>query len=391
MILRILALILIWIGASAAWAVLGATLLVRTEQSDVAQRAQLGSLWGPEQSQCAPWFRYSSGRERRSVAPEASAIAVDLLLDQRRKGLLWYNTYHVGFAGSYRLSVAANVRGLTFSFKLPAQNAVYDDVRVLVDGRPVADSVEDGVVTANVPVTARRPAEVSVSYRSQGIGKWSYQFGTGISTVRNFDLTMRTNFKAIDFPQGTLAPTQERHTSSGWQLVWHYRDLVTGYGIGMLFPEPLQPGPLAQRITFWAPLSLLFYFFVLFVIITIQRIDLHPVNFFFLAAAFFSFHLLFAYTIDRIPIYSAFALCSITSMFLTLSYLRIVAGLRFAAVEAGLAQFFYLILFSLALFNEGFSGLAITVGSIITLFATMQLTARINWSERFASQRIATR
>jgi hypothetical protein len=71
-------------------------------------------------------------------------------------------------------------------------------------------------------------------------------------------------------------------------------------------------------------------------------------------------------------------------MFLTVSYLRIVAGLRFAAVEAGLAQFFYLILFSLALFNEGFSGLAITIGSIITLFVTMQLTARINWSERFA-------
>jgi hypothetical protein len=36
-------------------------------------------------------------------------------------------------------------------------------------------------------------------------------------------------------------------------------------------------------------------------------------------------------------------------------------------------------LFSLALFNEGFSGLAITIGSILTLFVTMQLTARIDW------------
>ncbi|HZW53061.1 MAG TPA: hypothetical protein VFF00_03455, partial [Candidatus Elarobacter sp.] len=73
------------------------------------------------------------------------------------------------------------------------------------------------------------------------------------------------------------------------------------------------------------------------------------------------------------------------SMSLTISYLRLVVGLRFAAVEAAAAQFFYLILFSLALFDEGYSGLSITIGAIVTLFVTMQLTGRIRWSERFAS------
>jgi len=383
-VLRVLALIVIWIAVSLAWVALGTSLVVRTDQADQAQRAQLGSLWGPQQSQSAPTFTYFGPRSRRSVAPEASTVDVDLRLDQRRKGLLWYNTYHVDFAGTYSARSGENDRSLVFGFKLPAQNAVYDDVEVLVDGKRVADTVSDGYVTVEVPVAPARLTEISISYRSQGIGKWSYAFGTGVNTVRNFNLTMTTDFKAIDFPEGTLAPTQETQTSSGWTLDWRYRNLVTGYGIGMLFPQPLQPGSLAQRLTFWAPLSLLFYFFVLFVIITIQRIELHPLNFFFLAAAFFSFHLLFAYTVDRIPIYTAFALCSLVSMFLTVSYLRIVAGLRFAAVEAALAQFFYLILFSLALFNEGFSGLAITIGAILTLFVTMQLTARINWSERLA-------
>jgi hypothetical protein len=32
----------------------------------------------------------------------------------------------------------------------------------------------------------------------------------------------------------------------------------------------------------------------------------------------------------------------------------------------------------------GFTGLAITIGSILTLFAAMQLTGRIRWSEVFA-------
>jgi hypothetical protein len=57
--------------------------------------------------------------------------------------------------------------------------------------------------------------------------------------------------------------------------------------------------------------------------------------------------------------------------------------MRFAAVEAGSAQLIYLVLFSYAFFFKGFSGLAITIGSIITLFVVMQLTGRIRWAEKF--------
>lgn len=152
----------------------------------------------------------------------------------------------------------------------------------------------------------------------------------------------------------------------------------------MAFPSPLQPGPLAQRITFWAPVALFFYFFVMLVVTTLRRIDLHPINYFFLAAAFFAFHLLFAYLVDRIPIAAAFAICSCVTLFLTISYLRLVVGWTFAAVESGLAQLIYLILFSYALFNEGWSGLTITIGAIVTLFVAMQATGRIDWSERLA-------
>jgi hypothetical protein len=67
-----------------------------------------------------------------------------------------------------------------------------------------------------------------------------------------------------------------------------------------------------------------------------------------------------------------------------ISYLRLVVGMRFAAVEAGLAQLIYLVLFSYAFFWKGFTGLAITIGSILTLFLVMQMTGRIRWAEKFA-------
>jgi hypothetical protein len=68
------------------------------------------------------------------------------------------------------------------------------------------------------------------------------------------------------------------------------------------------------------------------------------------------------------------------------SYLRLVVDIRFAAIEAGLAQFVYLVLFSYAFFFKGFTGLAVTIGSILTLFLVMQFTGRIDWEEKFKLQ-----
>ena len=167
--------------------------------------------------------------------------------------------------------------------------------------------------------------------------------------------------------------------------MWSYKNLVSGYKIGLALPQKLQPGPLAGRISAFAPVSLLFFFFVLFVLTTIRGINLHPMNYFFLACAFFSFHLLMAYLVDHISIHLVFAICSAISVFLLVSYLRLVVGMRFAAIEAGLAQVIYLILFSYAFFFQGFTGLAITIGAILTLFITMQMTARVRWAEKFAT------
>src|SRR5260221_10800820 len=109
-------------------------------------------------------------------------------------------------------------------------------------------------------------------------------------------------------------------------------------------------------------------------------------NYFFLACAFFAFHLLLAYLCDHVSIHAAFAISSAVSILLVVTYLRLVVNLRFAVVEAGLSQLISLVLFSYAFFFEGFTGLAITIGAILTLFVVMQMTGRIQWAEKFAKQ-----
>ncbi|HET9341685.1 MAG TPA: inner membrane CreD family protein [Candidatus Eremiobacteraceae bacterium] len=385
MAVRLVCITAILIVAWMSWGILAQVLDSRTRQADSEQQTDLGALWGPQQTQSAPTFTAAEGKRFETLPIDATDISTDLDLEQRRKGLLWHNTYQVDFSGDYSVVAPASARSITLAFPFPSPNAIYDDVRVVVDGRLAAFTTTTAAVTAAIRVRGDQPLTVTVAYRSRGIGKWAYQFGAGIDAIKNFSLAMTTNFDAIDFPSQSLAPTLETKTANGWRLNWRYQDLVSGWGIGMQMPEPLQPGPVAERLSAWAPLSLLFYFFVMMILCTTKRIDLHPMHYFFLAASFFAFHLLFAYTVDRIPLGWAFALCAAVSMFLTITYLRIVVGMRFAAVEAGLAQFFYLVLFSLALFNPGYSGLAITIGCIITLFATMQMTARIDWNQVFSN------
>jgi len=142
-------------------------------------------------------------------------------------------------------------------------------------------------------------------------------------------------------------------------------------------------------MSFSAPISLGLFLIFINVIALIRRIAIHPVNLLFVAAAFFSFNLLFAYTADRLPIEMAFLLASAVSVGLVVSYLRLVVGPRFALLEAGLAQLVYQVGFSLAHFWEGYTGLSITVLAILTLFLLMQLTGRVSWSAVLARGALA--
>ena len=406
MLKRIIAIAFIFVCASAAWIILGATIFSRTYDSDQTLEGRVASLWGAPHTQSPPVAscehkvpkttetvedgKKKSVTEQLSVTDflpvESSRIDVALDLDYRQKGLLWYSTYKVGFAGLYTFRNTTDQDKVTFTLKFPTDRAIYDDLVFTVNDAPITLTNEKNSASGTAEVKPGETATLKIAYRSQGLTDWRYNFGGDVAQVRDFQLRMKTNFKAIDFPENTLSPSEEHETSDGWELVWNYKSLVSGFQIGMAMPEKLQPGPLAGRISFFAPVSLFFFFFLMLIITTMRGIELHPMNYFFLAAAFFSFHLLLAYLVDHVSIHAAFAASSVVSIFMVISYLRLVVGTRFAAREAGLAQFIYLVMFSYAFFFKGFTGLAITVGSILTLFVVMQITGRVRWAEKFSAR-----
>jgi inner membrane protein involved in colicin E2 resistance len=410
-ILRLMAIVLILFVATFAWFVLGASVTARSGEFDQRLVTEVAQLWGGPHRQMAPSVivererqvqekvqqQTSSGRmiesvvtrtviDKDSVPLTSSQIDVDLRLEYRQKGLLWYDTYTVGFDGRYTVHNPDGVpRPLVARLSFPSKEALYDQFSIRFNGgdpTPLTDLNQGVEVRSVIPAGATVPLEIK--YVSRGLGVWLYAIAeSGVNRVQDLTLRLSTDFDAVDFPPGTMSPTSRTRTARGWQLEWRFASLVTGQAIGVDLPEKTNPGPLAARITFFAPVSLLFFTAVLVILGILRDENLHPVNYAFVAAAFFAFHLLLAYLVDHVQIHAAFIVSALTSILLVVTYLRLVAGTRFAFVRAGLAQLVFLIFFSYAFFFEGFTGLTVTIGSIVTLFILMQATAKVDWSQVF--------
>ncbi len=440
---RVLALIFIFGVTSAAWWGLALGTQVRTQRSYTQLEGAVGELWGTPQCQMAPEVyrvvprpaadggagapadggagapaggvaggsgqavasppgplppgmiekEFASGTAPRltrdsDLVPSSLAssdVRVSLGLDYRKKGLIWFSTYTVDFSGAWTAANSEVAPGdYLIVFRFPTTEAIYDSFSFTVDGLE-ANTVRtsDGSLQTVVHLDPGEKVSFAAAYSSRGLDAWTYSFGPGVTQIRDFTLNLDTNFKGVDFPPRSISPTSKVETAQGWSLTWHHENLISGFQVGVEMPPRPSPGPLASRISFFAPVSLLFFFFVLFVLGILRGVNLHPMHYFFLAAAFFSFHLLFAYLVDRVDLDLSFAIASLVSVGLVVSYLRLIAGNRFAFVEAGLAQLVYLVFFSYVHFLEGYVGLAVTVASILTLFVMMQATARVDWNHVF--------
>ena len=410
---RLFAIAGIFLGTSAAWAILGASLVARTGEFDSRLEQEVHALWGAPQRQVAAsatlerWgvdtevveSKDAGGKLTRTgtrkdvlhphpLLPAATRATADVRLEHRQKGLLWYATYDVRFQATYRFeNPDGEPRTIRMRLPLPEGQVLFDDVSVRVDGQPVPNAGQAGAdLNASATVPGNAAVAFEVGYRSRGVGTWTYAFAKeGAAQVRDFELVLTTNVRDVDFPVGSVSPSRRADAGDGATLTWAFANLVTGQAIRLGLPEKINPGPFAARVTFFAPVSLLFFLAVMVMVGVASGQSLHPMHYWFLSAAFFAFHLLLAYLVDHIPVSAAFAIAAAVSLFLVVSYLRIVTGMRRAVREAGAAQLVFLVLFSYAFFFQGMTGLAITIGAVVTLFVMMQMTAAIPWDDVFAA------
>jgi inner membrane protein involved in colicin E2 resistance len=188
----------------------------------------------------------------------------------------------------------------------------------------------------------------------------------------------------VNFPAGTLSPTRHAPEKAGWRGEWRFDSLISSAPIGIELPQKLNPGPLASKMTFFAPVGLLFFFFVVAVLSAGKKQPLHPMHYFFLGCSFFAFHLLFAYLVDHLRVAPSFGIAAAVALALVVSYVRLFRSFGTTLATFGVPMLVYLVLFSSTFFWDGYTGLAIAVLAIVTLFVIMQITGRVRWEEAFA-------
>ena len=389
---RITAVIGIFLVACAGWCVLGTTTRMRSKNYSHRLGSKVQRLWGIELVQEAPSLAVEDPRtgQIRWLMPAANDIKVRIDADHRKKGLIWYPTYRCSFNGVYKIentSDASQDIVLHFDFPTKDTKATYSDFALSLDGKPVDIPVDiTHGIDKTIQVGPGKAVAFGIGYSTRGIRAWRYRTDHNVGRVRNLALQIDTDFADVDYTEGSLSPMDAVESDEGMKLTWRASDLITGEDIGIIIPEKLNPGPLTSRITFFAPVCLLFFFLLIATINIIYKVNIHPMHYMFVAAGFFAFHLLLAYMVGIINIHISFIISAVTSVVLVTSYLSGALAGKFPWKIAAAGQMFFLVLFSYTFFMKGTTGLTVAVGSVVTLAVLMRVTANIDWNEVFASK-----
>lgn len=384
---KIIAIVVIYFIGWIGWWTLGTATSTRSYESTYRLGSQVEALWGTALVQKAPRFSVTipGTQNVRWLTPVETRINTEIEPDYKKKGLLWYSTYNCRFEGIYTVHNEEEImQKIRLHFDFPAKGGTYDEFVMYINGSPINIPVDtfDGVDEI-VELDSGQKMMFKIKYKTRGLNTWTYEPAIETGRVKNFSLRARTGFKNIDYGQGGLSPMTVEETESGMVLDWKASDLITKNNINIVVPERLNPGPLTTRITYFAPVCLLFFFVLIATSGIMNRIDIHPMHYLFVTAGFFAFHLLLSYMAGHFWIHFCFIVSAIISVSLVTSYLYTALGKSFPWKIAIAGQMFFLVLFSYSFFIKGITGLIIAIGSVVTLAFLMKVTAHLDWNDIF--------
>ena len=387
---KMIAIVIIFFVSCIGWLILGTVTSFRSTDSFSRLGSQVEGLWGTPLMQKAPAFsvQIPGSRQVRWIMPSRNVIAVEIQPDYRKKGLIWYPTYTCSFEGQYTVANTEEVlQKIRLHFAFPAKGATYDNFAMYINDKLLRSPIDTKQGVAEIiELAPGKRTTFRIKYKTRGINSWRYQMAQHVERVQNLKMTVKTAFDDVDYTEASLSPMHSEKTRDGMFLEWRATDLITSSDIGIIIPQKLNPGPLTSRITYFAPVCLIF-FFVLIATITVKyEIDIHPMHYLFVAAGFFAFHLLLTYFVGHINVHLAFVISAVTSVALVTGYLSAALGRKFPWKIAIAGQLFFLVLFSYSFFIKGVTGLTVAIGSVVTLAILMRVTASLDWNNVFAKR-----
>jgi hypothetical protein len=214
--------------------------------------------------------REATVRQNDPVALELADVTVDFSFGDTGAGRSYYSAL---FTGKYKFkNPNPEPTTLRFAFPLPEQSGTLSDFEFKFAGEIVPQPDLSSGYIVEREVAANAEIEVSVKYKNQGAGTWTYDFGSRREPIKNFKLTVNTP-RAVKFLRGSLYPN-ERGLSS---LTWNLKNVITSQGVVLSFPERSLRETLTKVFSF-APLALLLVLVWAFAWAWRRQLKLEPVQ-----------------------------------------------------------------------------------------------------------------
>jgi hypothetical protein len=366
-----------------AW-VISAQVTDRTRFADADLHRDVMERWGAPIQQPAPSVRYvSSGslfQQLGKLPLDEQQVHVTARMNYRKRGLVYFSGFDFEFRGSYRV-VNPESHDIDLVFVFPVQAArsqvLLSDLSFHLDGEPVPIELAEGddklVWTGRLGRGEQRAFEIR--FRGRGLDAFRYVPDPALP-VRNLELDIAVEGGSnYDYDAGVVPAARAEVEEGAVRLGWSYASLEAGVPMGVILPSEQSFDAVIATIVrrAWAPFVLLFGALVALSVHAGRRLFFYES--YLVAAGYGLFLVLLAYLAAYFHFYLAYALsCAVIGSLLTL-YLERILGRRWRAALAGLLVAF-LIVPTLAVVLEGYTGLIYTLEILAGLVAGMALSIR---------------
>ena len=218
--------------------------------------------------------------QKRNVSVTQKGIEevdVELVLtaDKRELG----GAYYAGYQDLWKIQVLVVNRHdklvtAAMYFPLPAKTGKFSNVKILVDGKNIADktSASEQGVRWTMPMEPGQKSLVVISYEGRGLEYLRYIPRQMTQRGHYRVAATITNIKPneMDWCIGSMPPDQDIRKVTGmpYELTWTLDNTLTSYDVGIKLPEAKQPNYHVARLLTQAPVGLI----LLLVLLILPRI-----------------------------------------------------------------------------------------------------------------------
>ncbi len=365
-------------------AVISAQISDRTSFAGGELRRDVMDRWGAPISQSAPSVRYvASGAVFNTLGAmvlDKQEVSVQTTMNYRKRGLVYFSGFDFDFHGRYEV---ANGEGhaidLVFVFPIQAQKnqVLLSDLVLLVNGAqaPVDLAGDNDRLVWTGRAQPQERLRFEISFRGRGLDSFVYTLDPSLP-VRGFDFTFTANGGVnYDYPAGVVPAGEVVAEGGKAALRWRYGSLESGIPVGLILPSEQSwdstLGTMVRRC--WAPF--IPFFLATAALALYHRRPLKAWQSYLLAAWYGLFFLLLSYLAAYSHFYAAYAVSTAVVIGTLVVYLRALIGRSTWPVQLAICGAF-LVLPTLAVLFQGYTGLIYTLELVACLGGLMVFTTR---------------